>query len=112
MSTDDRMLDGAGAARRGFLPYQGGYVNVPETIEKATSLQQAAMSAKLAGDHTLAVTLYRRLLPIVKILDKLEVLDMPYGMPTQLVMRAIELEEQGGLPPIVTAEPCSTSSSH
>jgi hypothetical protein len=51
------------------------------------------MSAKMSGDHKKAVALYRELLPHVRVLDELEALDMPQGMSSQLVERAIELAE-------------------
>jgi hypothetical protein len=60
------------------------------------------MKYKLAGDHALAVAVYRELLHVVRQLDALGAFNWPQGLSTQLVQRAIELEENDGQCPLVS----------
>jgi hypothetical protein len=57
------------------------------------------MQLKLAGDHKGAVATYRDLLGVVRELEQLGALSWPSGLPTQVVQRAIELEENDGVVP-------------
>lgn len=95
MADHDRMLDTAEAARWGLVRVQGDYISLNDLKEKARSLQNEAVRAKLAGNHKRAVQLYRELLPHVRILDELQVFGSPAGMAEQLVQRAIDVAELG-----------------
>ena len=77
-----------------MVNYNGGYVNGFDLEEQALQLQNQAMTAKLGGDHKLAVALYRELLGMVRALEETDAFALPEGMPAQLVLRAIELEEK------------------
>lgn len=93
MASSDRMLSGSIDPRRGYAYFRNSYVPVTELLSTAMRLQAEAQAAKLAGDHNKAVELYRSLLDYVCVLDDLDACDLPSGMPTQLVQRAIELSE-------------------
>jgi hypothetical protein len=96
MAGSDCMLDRAGAAERGIASFRASYLSLNDLLARARVLQDAAMAAKLRGDHTGAVALYRELLPHVIALEEMKAFPLPTGFPTQLVERAIEIEEMDG----------------
>jgi len=50
----------------------------------------------------MAVVTYRELLQVVRRLEEVGALSSPLGLPTQLVQRAIEIEESNGVTPCET----------
>jgi hypothetical protein len=60
------------------------------------------MQLKLSGDHKAAVRKYRELLETIRTMDELDVFNWPRWLSTQLVQRAIELEENDGECPLVS----------
>lgn len=64
--------------------------------EWAKFLQEVGMQCKLAGDHKEAVRIYTQLLAVVRVMDNVRTFSWPQGLSTQLVQRAIELEEENG----------------
>lgn len=94
MAGSDRMLDDAGAAGRGLIPFRGGFITLDDLMATAIRLQDEATEAKARGEHDKAVALYQELLPHVQLLDALDAFHQPEGLATQLVQRAIELEQE------------------
>lgn len=92
MADSDRVLDYAGALGRGLIPFRGGFISLDDLMATAIRLQDGATEAKSRGDHEEAVELYQELLPYVQLLDALDAFHQPEGLATQLVQRAIELE--------------------
>lgn len=107
MAGSDDLLDSTGTDRWGLVDFRGDYISLPDLKARAGALQREAMRSKLAGDHKRAVAIYRELLPHVRLLDELEVFAQPPGMPEQLILRAIELEEAGDVPPVYVDEACA-----
>lgn len=99
MAGSDCMLDRAGAAERGIASFRASYISLNDLLARARALQDAAMAAKMRGDHTGAVALYRELLPHVIALEEMNAFTLPTGFHAQLVERAIEIEETGGKTP-------------
>lgn len=95
MADHDRMLDDAGAAGRGLIPFRGGFITLDDLMATAIKLQDSATEAKAHGEHDKAVELYQELLPHVQLLDALDAFHQPEGLATQLVERAIEIERYG-----------------
>ena len=98
MAGSDCMLGNAEASGRGLVPFRGGYVHLNDLLATAIKLQDEATEAKARGDHSKAVELYQELLPHVQLLEEFDAFKLPQGLPTQLLQRAIEIEE-GCLPP-------------
>jgi hypothetical protein len=99
MSITDCMLGNRTASGRRVLRFGASLEEISVLIEKAQRLQQSGMQLKLSGDHRGAVAVYRELLGVVRELEQLGALSWPYGLPTQVVQRAIELEENDGVIP-------------
>lgn len=99
MSITDRMLDNRAIAGRRILRFGTSLDEISDLIELARHLQDSGMRYKLAGDHAMAVATYRDLLQVVRRLEEVGALNWPTGLPTQLVQRAIEIEECHGVPP-------------
>lgn len=97
MSITDCMLGNRAATGRRILRFGASLEEISGLIEEAQRLQHSGMSYKLAGDHPMAVTTYRELLRVVRRLEEVGALNSPLGLPTQLVQRAIEIEENDGV---------------
>lgn len=84
-----------GVTGRGLFSLIGGCtgIAVAGLKERARELQEHGMQQKLNGDHHGAVLTYRALLQVVRALDDLHAFSLPQGLSSQLVERAIELEE-------------------
>lgn len=93
MAGSDRMLDDVTAVGRGLIPFRGGFITLDDLMANAIRLQDEATEAKARGEHEKAVELYQELLPHVQLLDALDAFHQPEGLATQLVERAIELEQ-------------------
>lgn len=102
MYNPDCMLSRGAAADRGIVYVGADIAVISDLMENARSLQQEGMQLKLSGDHKAAVRKYRELLETIRALDELDVFNWPQGLSTQLVQRAIELEENDGQCPCVS----------
>jgi len=96
------MLGNRAATGRRILRFGASLEEISDLVEQAQRLQHAGMQYKLAGDHPMAVVTYRELLQVVRRLEEVGALSSPLGLPTQLVQRAIEIEESNGVTPCET----------
>lgn len=99
MSITNRMLDSGTITGRRVLQFGASLEQISGLIERAQQLQANGMRYKLAGDHIIAVAIYRELLGVVRELEEVGALSWPQGMPVQLVERALEIEANGGRTP-------------